>query len=217
MSSTRTQKPNSITDPLSVCIIAVIRVSVIGRLGKDITGKHQHPPNHLPKISSSPLVSLVVPMLWSQAEVCALIICATIPTFRPFVRYFPSVSKAFGLSSPGNEWEHVSSIRNSRIARLIPPSVRIRAAELHIRATGPFPQTIDYEPDTPSESPGSPPFAQTLKSPGMRRETVIAREIDVVLGRSGPDWVVTDMKGATVGSFEHDVEAAINGASAHKK
>ncbi|KAH6689472.1 hypothetical protein F5X68DRAFT_104609, partial [Plectosphaerella plurivora] len=66
---------------LFVCIIAVIRVSVIGRLGKDIT------------------VSLVVPMLWSQAEVCALIICATIPTFRPFVRYFPSVSKAFGLSS----------------------------------------------------------------------------------------------------------------------
>ncbi|KAL6411841.1 hypothetical protein AUP68_04220 [Ilyonectria robusta] len=46
--------------------------------------------------------SLVGPMLWSEVEVCALILCACVPSFKPFLRCFPSVSKALGLSSGGD-------------------------------------------------------------------------------------------------------------------
>lgn len=193
---------------LFVCIIAVIRVSVINRLGKDITGKStsSHSPDSPRPPTHTLPVSLVVPMLWSQAEACALIICATIPTFRPFVRYFPSVSKLFGLESPESDWERVSSIRQSRIARMISPSVRIRAAELHIRASGPFPDrtataTVDYEPYTPAAAPArTPGLAPLMEMPKSASDTIVARDIDVVLGqRSDGDWVVTDLKGASVG------------------
>jgi hypothetical protein len=41
----------------------------------------------------------VVPMVWSQIEVSILVVCASIPSLRPFLQCFPAVSKALGLSS----------------------------------------------------------------------------------------------------------------------
>ncbi|KAH7108625.1 hypothetical protein B0J13DRAFT_333383 [Dactylonectria estremocensis] len=66
---------------LFVCVISIIRVTYISIIKGDIT------------------YALVDPMLWSEVEVCALILCACIPSFRPFLRCFPSVNKALGLSS----------------------------------------------------------------------------------------------------------------------
>ena len=42
---------------------------------------------------------LVNPMLWSEVEVSMLILCAGIPSLRPFLQCFPRVYKAFGLLS----------------------------------------------------------------------------------------------------------------------
>ncbi|KAH7130846.1 hypothetical protein EDB81DRAFT_845510 [Dactylonectria macrodidyma] len=69
---------------LFVCVISIIRVTYISVIKGDIT------------------YALVEPMLWSEIEVCALILCACIPSFRPFLRGFPSVNKALGLSSGGD-------------------------------------------------------------------------------------------------------------------
>ncbi|KAH7021929.1 hypothetical protein EDB80DRAFT_805464 [Ilyonectria destructans] len=66
---------------LFVCVISIIRVTYISIIKGDIT------------------YTLVGPMLWSEVEICALILCACIPSFRPFLRCFPSVDKALGLSS----------------------------------------------------------------------------------------------------------------------
>ncbi|KAH6988879.1 hypothetical protein BKA56DRAFT_574791 [Ilyonectria sp. MPI-CAGE-AT-0026] len=69
---------------LLVCVISIIRVTYISIIKGDIT------------------YTLVGPMLWSEVEVCALILCACVPSFKPFLRCFPSVSKALGLSSGGD-------------------------------------------------------------------------------------------------------------------
>ncbi|SCO87566.1 uncharacterized protein FRV6_11693 [Fusarium oxysporum] len=66
---------------LFVCIIAIIRVSFISQLRTDVTK------------------DLVIPMIWSQVEVSVLVVCASIPSLRPFLQCFPAVSKALGLSS----------------------------------------------------------------------------------------------------------------------
>ncbi|KAH6957592.1 hypothetical protein BKA56DRAFT_637859 [Ilyonectria sp. MPI-CAGE-AT-0026] len=69
---------------LFVSIIAIIRVSYISKLRNDLTK------------------DLVDPMIWSQVEVCALLVCASIPSLKPFLRCFPTVCKALGLSSGKN-------------------------------------------------------------------------------------------------------------------
>ncbi|KAH7125797.1 hypothetical protein EDB81DRAFT_860524 [Dactylonectria macrodidyma] len=68
---------------LFVCVISIIRVTYIAGLKDDIT-----------------LVdALVDSIMWSEVEICALIMCACIPSFRPFFRCFPWVNRVLGLSS----------------------------------------------------------------------------------------------------------------------
>lgn len=39
------------------------------------------------------------PLLWSEVEVCALIICSGVPSLRPLISKFPALNKALGLST----------------------------------------------------------------------------------------------------------------------
>ncbi|TIC97135.1 hypothetical protein CH35J_007234 [Colletotrichum higginsianum] len=65
----------------SVCIISVIRVSYIGAFDQDVT------------------FLVADPLLWSEVEVCALIICSGVPSLRPLISRFPALNKALGLST----------------------------------------------------------------------------------------------------------------------
>ncbi|KAH7124746.1 hypothetical protein EDB81DRAFT_664466 [Dactylonectria macrodidyma] len=80
---------------LFVCVISIIRVTYISIIKGDIT------------------YALVDPMLWSEVEVCALILCACVPSLRPFLRCFPSVNKALGLSS-GKESNYHRDVSRGR-------------------------------------------------------------------------------------------------------
>ncbi|KAF4822836.1 Satratoxin biosynthesis SC1 cluster protein 4 [Colletotrichum tropicale] len=66
---------------LLVCIISVIRVSYINAFDKDVT------------------FLVADPLLWSEVEVCALIICSGVPSLRPLISRFPALNKALGLST----------------------------------------------------------------------------------------------------------------------
>ncbi|CCF43423.1 hypothetical protein CH063_03068 [Colletotrichum higginsianum] len=66
---------------LLVCIISVIRVSYIGAFDQDVT------------------FLVADPLLWSEVEVCALIICSGVPSLRPLISRFPALNKALGLST----------------------------------------------------------------------------------------------------------------------
>ncbi|KAI8654278.1 hypothetical protein NCS56_01384600 [Fusarium sp. Ph1] len=66
---------------LFVCVISIVRVTYISVLNTDVTR------------------AIVSSLLWSEVEVSALVLCACIPSLRPFLRCFPRVNKALGLSS----------------------------------------------------------------------------------------------------------------------
>ncbi|KAH7254570.1 hypothetical protein B0J15DRAFT_558819 [Fusarium solani] len=66
---------------LFVCVISIVRVTYISVLNTDVTR------------------AIVSSLLWSEVEVSALVLCACIPSLRPFFRCFPRVNKALGLSS----------------------------------------------------------------------------------------------------------------------
>ncbi|KAL5592312.1 hypothetical protein FOBRF1_013338 [Fusarium oxysporum] len=85
---------------LFVCIIAIIRVSFISQLRADVTK------------------DLVVPMIWSQVEVSVLVVCASIPSLRPFLQCFPAVSKALGLSSSKDSRPTSNVGRSPRVVSL---------------------------------------------------------------------------------------------------
>ncbi|EEY19477.1 conserved hypothetical protein [Verticillium alfalfae VaMs.102] len=65
----------------SVCVISIVRVSYIGAIGRDFT------------------YGIVNPMLWSMVEVSSLIACSCVPSLRPFLRCFPAIDRALGLTS----------------------------------------------------------------------------------------------------------------------
>ncbi|PCD22337.1 hypothetical protein AU210_016126 [Fusarium oxysporum f. sp. radicis-cucumerinum] len=85
---------------LFVCIIAIIRVSFISQLRTDVTK------------------DLVIPMIWSQVEVSVLVVCASIPSLRPFLQCFPAVSKALGLSSSKDSRPTSNVGRSPRVVSL---------------------------------------------------------------------------------------------------
>jgi hypothetical protein len=66
-----------------------------------------------------PQLTLLVVILppeqnWSTIEVCSLVICACIPTFRAFLRLFPWISRLLNLSTQQNKFTtapHRSSYR----------------------------------------------------------------------------------------------------------
>ncbi|EXF77826.1 hypothetical protein CFIO01_07276 [Colletotrichum fioriniae PJ7] len=64
-----------------VCVISVIRVSYINAFDRDVT------------------FLVADPLLWSEVEVCALIICSGVPSLRPLIARFPVLNKALGLST----------------------------------------------------------------------------------------------------------------------
>ncbi|OLN87301.1 hypothetical protein CCHL11_03612 [Colletotrichum chlorophyti] len=66
---------------LLVCVISVIRVSYINAFDRDVT------------------FLVADPLLWSEVEVCALIICSGVPSLRPLISRFPALNKALGLST----------------------------------------------------------------------------------------------------------------------
>ncbi|OHE93218.1 hypothetical protein CORC01_11443 [Colletotrichum orchidophilum] len=66
---------------LLVCVISVIRVSYISAFDRDVT------------------FLVADPLLWSEVEVCALIICSGVPSLRPLISRFPALNKALGLST----------------------------------------------------------------------------------------------------------------------
>ncbi|WAO95898.1 Hypothetical protein NCS54_01354500 [Fusarium falciforme] len=66
---------------LFVCVISIVRVTYISVLNTDVTR------------------AIVSSLLWSEVEVSALVLCACIPSLRPFLRCFPRLNKALGLSS----------------------------------------------------------------------------------------------------------------------
>ncbi|GKT47193.1 satratoxin biosynthesis SC1 cluster protein 4 [Colletotrichum spaethianum] len=65
----------------SVCVISIIRVSYINAFDRDVT------------------FLVADPLLWSEVEVCALIICSGVPSLRPLISRFPALNKALGLST----------------------------------------------------------------------------------------------------------------------
>lgn len=100
---------------LFVSIIAIIRVTYIGQLRTDVTK------------------DLVDPMIWSQVEVCALLVCASIPSLRPFLRCFPTVSKALGLSS-GKDSRTPSNARRSPRGLSLPLTNWSKPKQSHVQS-----------------------------------------------------------------------------------
>ncbi|KAK1979137.1 hypothetical protein LZ30DRAFT_783676 [Colletotrichum cereale] len=66
---------------LLACVISIIRVTYINAFDRDVT------------------FLVVDPLLWSEVEVCALIICSGVPSLRPLISKFPGLNKALGLST----------------------------------------------------------------------------------------------------------------------
>ncbi|KAH7205155.1 uncharacterized protein BKA55DRAFT_587264 [Fusarium redolens] len=104
---------------LFVCIIAIIRVSFISQLRTDVTK------------------DLVVPMVWSQVEVSILVVCASIPSLRPFLQCFPAVSKALGLSSSKDSRPTSNVGRSPRVVSLHMISWS-KAKQSHVETNNPI-------------------------------------------------------------------------------
>ncbi|KXJ86663.1 hypothetical protein Micbo1qcDRAFT_218837 [Microdochium bolleyi] len=68
---------------LLVTSISVIRIVYVTRIGADVT------------------YELADPLIWSVAELCALIICSCIPSLRQVVKKIPGLNSALGLSNSG--------------------------------------------------------------------------------------------------------------------
>ncbi|KPM35545.1 hypothetical protein AK830_g11012 [Neonectria ditissima] len=66
---------------LLVCIISIIRIVFVTRIGADTTFEY------------------VEPMIWSEVELGSLVICSTIPCLRQVVQKVPWLNHALGLSS----------------------------------------------------------------------------------------------------------------------
>ncbi|KAF7554013.1 hypothetical protein G7Z17_g3208 [Cylindrodendrum hubeiense] len=66
---------------LLVCITSIIRIVFVTRIGTDDTYEY------------------VEPMIWSEVELAALVICSTIPCLRQVVQKVPWLNHALGLSS----------------------------------------------------------------------------------------------------------------------
>ncbi|KAK2002521.1 hypothetical protein LX36DRAFT_599342 [Colletotrichum falcatum] len=66
---------------LLACVISIIRVTYINAFDSDVT------------------FLVADPLLWSEVEVCALIICSGVPSLRPLISRFPGLNKALGLST----------------------------------------------------------------------------------------------------------------------
>ncbi|CAK7233657.1 hypothetical protein SCUCBS95973_008668 [Sporothrix curviconia] len=66
---------------LLVCVISVIRIVFATKIGNDST------------------YELAQPMIWSQVEITALILCSCIPSFRQIVQKIPWLNRLVGLSS----------------------------------------------------------------------------------------------------------------------
>jgi hypothetical protein len=66
---------------LLVCVTSVIRIVYVTRIGPDDT------------------YEFAEPMIWSEVELAALIVCSCIPSLRQVVQKIPWLNHAFGLSS----------------------------------------------------------------------------------------------------------------------
>ncbi|KAH8681975.1 hypothetical protein BX600DRAFT_429874 [Xylariales sp. PMI_506] len=66
---------------LLVTAISVIRIKAVTEIGSDVT------------------YELAEPLLWSEAELCSLIICSCIPSLRQVAARIPGLNSALGLSS----------------------------------------------------------------------------------------------------------------------
>ncbi|KAK2058847.1 hypothetical protein LY76DRAFT_654202 [Colletotrichum caudatum] len=66
---------------LLACVISIIRVTYINAFDRDVT------------------FLVADPLLWSELEVCALIICSAVPSLRPLISRCPALNKALGLST----------------------------------------------------------------------------------------------------------------------
>ncbi|KAH8729480.1 hypothetical protein BGZ61DRAFT_586063 [Ilyonectria robusta] len=66
---------------LLVCVTSIIRIVFVTRIGTDDT------------------YEFVEPMIWSEVELAALVICSTIPCLRQVVQKVPWLNHALGLSS----------------------------------------------------------------------------------------------------------------------
>ncbi|CAK7210662.1 hypothetical protein SEUCBS140593_000906 [Sporothrix eucalyptigena] len=66
---------------LLVCVISVIRIVYVTKIGADST------------------FELAEPMIWSQVEITALILCSCIPSLRQVIQKIPWLNRLVGLSS----------------------------------------------------------------------------------------------------------------------
>ncbi|KAM5361220.1 hypothetical protein ACJZ2D_013236 [Fusarium nematophilum] len=66
---------------LLVCVTSIIRIVFVTRIGPDTT------------------YEFAEPMIWSEVELAALVICSTIPCLRQVVQKVPWLNHALGLSS----------------------------------------------------------------------------------------------------------------------
>ncbi|KAM0556920.1 hypothetical protein ACHAPJ_005596 [Fusarium lateritium] len=66
---------------LLVCVTSIIRIIFVTRIGPDTTYEY------------------VEPMIWSEVELAALVICSTIPCLRQVIQKVPWLNHALGLSS----------------------------------------------------------------------------------------------------------------------
>lgn len=160
-------------------------------------------------------------MLWSQVEVSALIVCASIPSLRPLIRSFPQVSKAMGLLSPRKSRHDSATSSNiggrSPLAHFVPARTRIRAAEVHTQdLTSPqMSQDSDTRPESYS-CRGTLNLPPLTDPQGHTEPTsiVVTRDVDVVLERSGGDWIVTSVTENDPGP---DLEAAYHPETINRK
>ncbi|KAH7118206.1 hypothetical protein B0J13DRAFT_569774 [Dactylonectria estremocensis] len=72
-------------------------------------------------------------MIWSQVEVCALLVCASIPSLKPFLRCFPTVSKALGLSS-GKDSRTASNVGRSPRGLSLPLKSWNKSKQAHVQS-----------------------------------------------------------------------------------
>ncbi|KAF4978435.1 hypothetical protein FZEAL_5182 [Fusarium zealandicum] len=81
---------------LLVCVTSIIRIFFVTRIGPDAT------------------YEFVEPMIWSQVELAALVVCSTIPCLRQVVQKVPWLNRALGLSSNKTSQNYYGQSGNRR-------------------------------------------------------------------------------------------------------
>ncbi|KAK1966089.1 hypothetical protein LY78DRAFT_681191 [Colletotrichum sublineola] len=171
---------------LLACVISIIRVTYINAFDSDVT------------------FLLADPLLWSEVEVCALIICAGVPSLKPLISRFPALNKALGLSTGKNSKSYYKD-QQTTVGGSGPrtgPNAYARATQgkagtkLSLKIDKPsLTESVEMgfikvKNDTQALQPSqSPPSQLVMEDPHLPRGQPIARQRSRGDMKNGTGWI----------------------------